>query len=130
MAEQLGVRSVPERPRFGEHSIDGLSLSEAVAEINRANRETPSSVTDPPSTFEVQPFVGLAQQLADSIIQVYEQQLSEIQSKLEDAKIIAQDIRRLSVERANDINEFRHRAEIFAKAVLTANAEFTKGEQK
>lgn len=112
------------------------NLDDAVAEVNRATRAAQkrppdaNTLTEFTSVFEVQPFVSLAQQLSDSIVQVYEQQLTEITNKLEEAKMVAQQIREATTRRADDINEFRQRVEIFGKAVLAANEEFRKGEQK
>lgn len=77
---------------------------------------------------EVTPFVELSQKLADSIVEVYQQQLTEIGNKLEEAKATAQQIRDLVEAKANDISAFKGRVEQFSKRLLEAHDSFTNGE--
>lgn len=96
------------------------SLDAAVAAINAARKKD----EEPKALAEVQPFVGLSQQLADSIVEAYQQQLTEIENKLADAKLIAERIREMTMERANDLANFRRRAQDFAESLLGAHQTF------
>jgi hypothetical protein len=96
----------------------------AVDDINQ------DSVKVAPSMNEVTPFVQLSQNLADSIVEVYQQQLTEITNKLEEAKATANKIRDLAEAKAIDISEFRSRVEQFSKRLLEAHGIFTNGETK
>lgn len=101
----------------------------AVDEINAA--KTPGGPLPAGyQTEEVQAFVALAQRLADSIVEVYEQQLNIIAQKLEEAKTTAQHIRDITNERARDVADFRARVERFGTSLLDAHQTFLEKDTK
>jgi uncharacterized coiled-coil DUF342 family protein len=104
--------------------IDQEKIANAILDIKYNVPKTPML------TAEVQPFVALSEKLADSIVEVYQQQLTEIQNKLEKAKIVANDIRNLAKDRAADIQDFRNRVAAFSNSLIEAHDEFNKGDEK
>lgn len=94
------------------------AMKSAVDEINKARAREPLAAQ--PITGEVQPFVQLSQKLADSVVEAYEQQLTEIQNKLEEAKVVADQIREATLRRADDLSDFRRRVESFSKTLVEA----------
>jgi len=105
--------------------IDQEKLANAINDIKYNVPKTPML-----GPAEVQPFVALSEKLADSIVEVYQQQLTEIQNKLEKAKIVANDIRNLAKDRAADIQDFRNRVAAFSNSLIEAHDEFNKGDEK
>ena len=93
-------------------------LRSVVREINKTNGQAPERVN------EVQPFVELSVKLADSLVEVYSQILTEVDNKLQEAKLDAKRIREIANKRAADVADLRKRLEGFSETMLGAHRSY------
>lgn len=106
-------------------------ISAALREINAATGNKPQPVNKMPHPpREEFRFVSLSEQLADAIVDAYQQQLNSITNKLEQAKNEADLIRQENKKRADDLHDFTRRVEEFGATLVGAHHRFHDGSEE